>query len=482
MSKDTTRSKEIGLQEKRAKELVLRKKQASKQMAKHYLLFMMIVLTIAYVVDEMTTNITTALQSNIIYELFSVPLLSTGGFDISSTEFNNGVDAFSFLVMLAMPLMFILPFYKSLADKIGRKPFLVFNTFMMGVSMLIIMLSTNWIVFAVGYLLLNFFVPADVQTLYIMENAPPKHRVKIAMGAKSIAILGISSIGLLRLLFLTDDVSSWRNVYIIPVILAIAVAFFVLCMAKETPQFINTRIEQLSKTQEQIDQENLDKKSEGAKTGVLAAFKFVFRHRQLRWAMITACFIGAVAVVGTNYNFILAESMLTEDSITLLVIIYPFSYALSTFIAGFVSDKWGRKTMVISYAGLAVVSLIAFIVTINSVDNGIIAGIIYGLFVSGHYGILDAVYYVIPQESSPTHLRASCVAVVMFISLIGTVVGLLLWTIINSVLTLGVTAIVIAAFSLVVGMTLFAIKVGETKNVDLDTVRGDEWDSNSATN
>ena len=47
--------------------------------------------------------------------------------------------------------MALVPFYKALADKFGRKPFLVLNTLGMGVGMALAWWSPNMVLYFIGH-------------------------------------------------------------------------------------------------------------------------------------------------------------------------------------------------------------------------------------------------------------------------------------------------------------------------------------------
>ena len=86
------------------------------------------------------------------------------------------LDIVSFI---AIPFQALSIFYKPLSDRFGRKIFLVINTLGMSLGMLMIALSHNLALYVVGAVIIFFFVPHDMQVVYVMESAPAKHRAKI---------------------------------------------------------------------------------------------------------------------------------------------------------------------------------------------------------------------------------------------------------------------------------------------------------------
>ena len=86
------------------------------------------------------------------------------------------LDIVSFI---AIPFQALSIFYRPLSDRFGRKIFLVINTLGMSLGMLVIALSHNLALYVVGAVIIFFFVPHDMQVVYVMESAPAKHRAKI---------------------------------------------------------------------------------------------------------------------------------------------------------------------------------------------------------------------------------------------------------------------------------------------------------------
>ncbi len=96
------------------------------------------------------------------------------------------LDIVSFI---AIPFQALSIFYKPLSDRFGRKIFLVINTLGMSLGMLVIALSHNLALYVVGAVIIFFFVPHDMQVVYVMESAPSKHRAKIYSRAEALKIM-----------------------------------------------------------------------------------------------------------------------------------------------------------------------------------------------------------------------------------------------------------------------------------------------------
>ena len=168
------------------------KKQSERITVPGYLVYMLFILSMVYIIDEITSNIYNSLQSDMITEFF------VNGMEL---EFNTGLATCSAMTAPLYAIMLITPFYKSLADKFGRKLFLALNTFGMGVGMFVCMLAPNPVIYICGIGIIYFLMNNDMQVLYVMESAPEKHRVKLTSLTKAIALLGVTFIPILRDVF-----------------------------------------------------------------------------------------------------------------------------------------------------------------------------------------------------------------------------------------------------------------------------------------
>ncbi|MBR0461288.1 MAG: MFS transporter [Erysipelotrichaceae bacterium] len=320
---------------------------------KHYFLGLMIVLTIIYIVDEISSNMNSSMQPYVLIDLFKVP-----GGNVLSPEYAKAVSTATLLSIPGYCFMFLNPFYKALADKWGRKLFLIVNTTVMGLGLLVCFLAPNYYIYVIGVLMVTFVMTNDMQVMYIMETAPEHHRAKLCSITKAIALAGVSLIGVCRKLFYNPEVfSSWRYVFIIPAVLGIAVGLGSIPFVRETPVFL------YRKNNGSVSSENDYKKSENG--GVVPAFRFIFRNRQMR----SICFAGFIFCLATGitsyYTTITAAGVsggvLTNADIDLFMIVYPFVNAIVTFFSGFFSDKLGRKKASILLSGIAALGLFIFI-------------------------------------------------------------------------------------------------------------------------
>ncbi len=453
-----------------AKELQHRKLQLQKKRPKGYLWYLLVVLSIVYIVDEITSAMGSALQSEVVTDFF------VNGMGM---EYNTGLAAFTAMGAPVYSVMIMMPFYKSLADRYGRKLFLVLNTIGMGVGMGICMVAGSPLVYIMGMLVINFVMYNDMQVIYVMECAPEKHRAKLTSLTKAVALMGVTLIPVFRDLFMGDDGSQWRKVFMIPAIVAVVVGVAAIFMMDETPAFVAKRVNYLEMTDEERSAKAASEKkaADESKGGVGRALKFIFRHRQIRAVAICALVFMSATGVTSYYESIMKTGGMTTAQVTQAMYFIPFFNALMTGVGGFVTDGLGRKKSAVILSIVAFLGLGAFVLSANYGMSPVIVGISYGFFIGGLWSVADMLCLIIAGESSPTHLRASVLGTMSLMSGLGGMIsGIAITVGMLFVDSIGILSLCVCAPFMLIAIVLLLTQVHETKNVDLNTVTGAEWD------
>ncbi|MBQ8996251.1 MAG: MFS transporter, partial [Oscillospiraceae bacterium] len=372
--------KSVVLDSKKQQQLtVLRKKEEERLAALKHMVLIMIVLTIIYVVDEITSNIN-LMRPYAIFDLFKIP-----NADAASTEYATAVSKMAVTTIPTYLFTALLPLYKTFSDKFGRKIFLVINTLGMGIGMLICMVAPNYIWFIIGAVVYGFFTPNDMQVIYIMEVAPKEHRATYASVTKGIALLSVSLIGVLRSIFYDpNDLTTWRRVFIIPVVVAIVVGLIAIFFLKETPVFIQGKIEELEQTDEE-KKRLAEEKAEKSKSNmsIKDTFKYMFHDTQIRsLILILTLFMCAVALTGYAAETMLAYGM-TDAQMNVFYTVEPIVYAIFAFFSGFLTDWLGRKRSGILFGLLALVGEVVFVLCAVFGASPIVLAVAQGLMYGG---------------------------------------------------------------------------------------------------
>ena len=456
-----------------ARELVRREKQLRARSGQYYMVYLFMVLSLIYIVDEIASTISIQFQSNIINEFFVQNM---------GMEYGEGLSLFSALGFITYPVTLLIVFYRPLADRFGRKPFLIINTFVMGLGLFLVYLSDNIYVYMIGGSLMGFMVSHDMQCVYILECSNEKNRARNYALIKAVAILGTLLIPLLRETLMQNQSGRWHLVYLVPAILGFLLSFIALLFAKETDTFLVNRVRYLKTPLEEREKQSAQEKNSNAQGGIVNAVKFAFKHRQLRFLMLACCFYYSASLATATYNTVMKESAgMTEEAITMALYLYPVGNALMTFIAGLVSDRFGRKITIIAMSCSAVVCYSLFIAGAMFGFTPLIIGFAIGGFMGSYWGAGDTIGGIMFSESSPTNLRSS---VTVINTLLNGIIGGLA-TIVTVVLlplipqeAFGYMYLVLTIPGLVGAIIIIWKYIGETKGLDLKKVTGTEWDKN----
>ncbi len=467
---------------KREKEIKKWEKEKLKPKRNYYFVYLVLIICIIYATDEIASQIGTLMKTEIANDFFS--------------KYEGSVGLLDLLSVLVVPFQAIGLLYRPLADRLGRKLFLIINTFGMSFAMLVIFLSNNIFLYFVGACMVQFFIPHDMHVVYIMESSPPKHRARIYSTIKFFANMGVMLIPLLRRTVMADA-SQWRNVYFIPAIVGIITCLIALLFARETDSFIDSRLRYLKMTDEERQQEKQQKSAENAQGGLIPALKFAMKHKQLKWLYITSA-IANLGFIGTiNYQVILsygyAENYFSSGlfetldkaleavsigDVTTALFMFPVGCSFAQLIMGWVSDSKGRKIAAVTTSFNCLIAFVAFWIGSKLAWQPYLVGFLCGAYIGSYYSTNDVLIMMI-GESSPTNLRSSTMSAQFIVTAVGVAISYIISLPIMALLSNSVTATV--AFALTVpgfigALVVLIKKTHDTKGINLDTVTGAEWD------
>lgn len=454
------------------RELARLQREAQRPKGAHYLLFTMIVLTIIYIVDEITSNVNSAMQPYALFDLFKI-----ASRNVNAPEYRTAINTVAPWQVASNLFLIVSPFYKALSDRFGRRLFLMINTIGMGVGMLVVMTSQSAVQYILGMLFMMFFTPNDMQVLYIMETAPKEKRATYSFVAKGIALISVSLIGVLSKVFLKEDVpTSWRMVYLIPVVVAIVVGAASYLLMRETPVFVEQRLALLSMTPEERQARAEEDRQTGAaeQGGVFHALKFIFKNRQLRWILIAGFLFFATTFYTSYYATVLEGAMATE-LVAVALIIYPLVNGVVTITSGFFSDKLGRKKACLILGSLALLGLLLFVLACRLQWGPVAAGIFYGCSIGGLWSMSDTLILTMPAESSPSGMRASVMGTISVMIGAGMFIGQALFIVLQNFVSMDILFLCICVPFMALSLLVLMTKVKETRDVDLDAITADTY-------
>ena len=269
--------------------------------------------------------------------------------------------------------------------------------------------------------------------------------------------------------------SSWKGVFLIPVIITIVIGLSCIILTKETPVYIKNRKEYLQKTDEERAlevQENAEKSRQQG--GIKGAWRYITRNKQLRWVCIVLIvFQFAVGIKGWETETMLAFGQSAEQN-NLFLIIEPIVYAFFAFFSGFLADWIGRKKSCIIFALFAIFGQLAFVLLARlSINQTVLIAIANGLMYGGLWSLSDCLFFTIPAESTPTEIRSSVAGLITYTGAIGMIVGVVIGVVFPAIGSVNIGLFQLFTFIpiMVVSLVLFMLKVKETKDIDINDVQ-----------
>lgn len=465
---------------KKQKEIAKWEKEKARPKRSYYFAYLVFIITLIYATDEIASQIGTLMKTEIANDLFA--------------KFgDSSVALLDILSILVVPFQAVGLLYRPLADRLGRKKFLIINTFGMSFAMLVIFLSNNIFLYFIGAVLVQFFIPHDMHVVYIMESAPSKHRARVYSSIKFFANMSVMLVPVLRRLLMAEA-SQWRNVYLIPAIVGLVTSFIAIMCARETDAFIDSRLKHLHKTEEELLEEKRRKKANDAQGGLIPAFKFAMSHKQLRWLFITATLANFGFIGSINYQVIMsygyAESMygsftdeimnlVSVGPVTTALLMFPIGCSVAQVIMGFISDsKGGRKAAALVTSFDCLVCFVGFWLGAKYNWSPYLVGLLCGGFVGSFYSTNDVLIMMI-GESSPTNLRSSTMSAEFLPVGAGVALSYMISLPLAAILGnqyMGIISICLLVPGFITALITLAKKTHDTKGIDLDTVTGLEWD------
>lgn len=456
------------------RELERRKRQQGQKSYSMYLLIMCIVVILVHAVDEVASNLGNMVQSSVITEFFVVNM---------GLEYNEGLASMATLSIAVGQLALIAPFYKALADRFGRKMFLVLNTFGFAAGLLICSMANNFVMYAIGLAVINFFIAHDMQVVFILESAPSEKRATIYALTKCLGTFGLVLVPVLRRFFLDADATNWRPLFIFPAVIAVVVGIIGFIFIRETKVFVDNRIAFLEKPYEErypvkvkmTKEEKKAAKKSQRKAGVFPAIKYLFtNNKDLRWLTLTYIIVSAAMVpMSQYYESIMTTGGMTTAEITDAQFVYPFGFALVVMAGGLIGDKFGRKNTCVTMGTVSMTSFCLFVFGVVNGWNSYFIGVLYSLFLGCYWTFTDYLA-MMATEKVPTDVRGSTLGAFSLLQFVGIFIGmgsLIGGLAIFPTAFVGTICAAIAVPVLVIGLVMLTAKVKETKGVDLDSIK-----------
>ena len=445
--------------EREKRELSRLKKLHTGEMTTVGLIVLMGIIILINSIDEISTTIGSAFQSNVVNTFFVE----------QGSTYEAGLSIVSMVGLVGAATAVLSPFYRALSDRYGRRFFLIINTCGMGIGLFLCGIATNYLMYALGSSLITFFIVHDTQIIYILEVAPTKNRAVFYSVTKAAGILAGVLLPVLRAVIMGNDASKWQLVYLVPAVLAVGISVVSFFFAKESPAYINSRITYLEKPLEVREAE--EKAKDAEKIGIFPALKYIFTHGKFRWNAISRMIIATGQVAITSYYSSImskeAYGTLSTEDVTSVLFVYPFIYAATTMFSGVLADKFGRKVLEYVYCTICATTFVLFVMGSMMGWAPLLVGLFYGVFTGTYWCSVDYLN-IITAEMAPPSIRNSIVAAASLLNYAGFAIGALAIIPIFNIIPLGPACLVVGLPCIIGSLLVTIFKGTETKGTVMD--------------
>lgn len=443
-------------QQKKQKELEKWKRQLARKPYRGYSAMLIVMIALVHLLDEYASSSSGAIQSSIINDLF----VNQMGMDYTA-----GLSLMSIVSLLTLVASLAATFYKTLADRYGRRIFFILSALGMGGGMLICACAENAFFYFLGRTVIGFFTATDFQVLYAMEVSPDDKRGTFFSVTKSIGTIGIVLIAVVRGMFMGTDSGNWRIVYLVPAIAGLGLAVLALFACRETDVFMLRRIETLER---ELSGETTEQDKQEEKVGLMPAFRMIVHNKQLLMQLISmTLFMCAMMPFTGFYESLMTMNGMSTDAVTTALFAYPISWAALLFISGFISDKKGRKFTVILFGVLAMLCQVAYIIGSGAGMHPLMVGLLLGGAI-GSYWTSNNSILLMSAEVAPTRLRASVNSVFGMVSLVASLIATALFAWLVTIVPLKSLCMVGGVAILGLSMLFLIFTTKETAGMALD--------------
>lgn len=465
------------------KQLQKEQKELSKWLAaeskpdyKGYFVILMALILLFQLLDMMATTIWNNLQEVIVRDFAGLTHdadITQGGAGFQA--YQDTLSKITIIQIFSYVFLGIVPWYKSLADKVGRRSLFVFNAAFLGFAMFIAGLTKDLIIFLVASTVITFFTIHDMQILYVVECVPENKRGTWTGIVNAVGNAAAFFVILLRLTALKPDGTSgpveWRGIYVLVGAIGIVVFFLALFFLRESRPFMKSRIQYLQKTPEQREAEKKNAaKSQG---GVIAGFKLLFKSKQLTWLAIAMFLINAANNTVSAYNTsIMSQNGFTTFEITIALAASCATGIVVGYIMGPIADKLSRKHASVIFGLLSAFSFIGFAFGAPYIQNGvvgsIIAGVLFGLSMNSYNNILSLATLMM-TESTPASMRSSIIGVSAFFR-VSAVISMAVGGALFKIMPTGLVCCLLSAPFLILACVVIILKTTETGKKTFDEI------------
>ncbi len=435
--------------------LTLDEKGPTQTYSKRYLIFLVLILGLAHILDEYSSIAPSMIKSSLVQEFF----VDNG---VSAIE---GLQIMNTLGMLTIGLMLFSNFFKGLQDKYGRKIIFMISAIGMTVGVLISSIAPNFPIYFLGSSIGGFFLFNDMQYVYINEETPTNKRAQAFTTAKIIGLAAIFLIPIIRGMFITETENNWRPVLYFPVLIGVIVIILGAFFLKETSAYT------ILKEDRKLNPEKYKHEKINLKNAV-KDLKKLDTWDQVKWLIIIMVIAAPFALLNVNYSeFFLFEAGISPSDTNTVLMLSTVGTGIAYVLQGQIADRLGRKpSYIINTATVLILIPVEYFAVLNG--NLILAGLTQGIRIGAFWNITDVNRFML-IENVPTRLRGYAQTYSGVIMMATIPISIIATTVLLPVFTYTYGLLLFFGLPFVfISLILIVLKLKETKDVDITKIEG----------
>jgi len=301
-----------------------------------------------------------------------------------------------------------------LSDIIGRRKTILISTILFSSGTLIDAVTSNITVFTIGRTLTGFGVMSMlvVTITYMAELSPKESRGKWEGIISGIGYIAVPLVGIICQLILPLHPEAWRYIYYLGS-LGLVAFFISIFVLKESPRWLMSRgrvteaeavVSGLTGVPIDLSEVNIViQEKEKASNVISEMFSPMYIKRTIVLLICLSCGVVSLQIVAPWITTLLKMSGFGMKESLLLSTIFSCGIPLGMFVAGYFSDKGGRKLPIVAFGFLYAIVVILMAYLIGNFWLIAVFGVLMNVFAVARNFIIHP--YV--AESYPTKIRNS---------------------------------------------------------------------------
>ncbi|MHA1729849.1 MAG: MFS transporter [Promethearchaeota archaeon] len=396
------------------------------------------------------------------YTLDSPKTTALVWFLFPNLSFEQGMTNLSYVGSFVGLGSFLSIFIKKIADKIGRKKILIFESSVITIASLVQLFSDNLIVFIITFIFFNIVANVNIWMIMINEEAPKGKNAIYSAIMFIIGSIGSITYFVIRPFYITNNkeytIANWKGILYISIISGIIITFLIIFTVKETSAFKFNQINKQDQPLKTID-------------GLKIIFNKSRKKNYIALLVISALF--SISVISGNLlePYMMNYSEVSSEEFSLICLVGIFGLMFFHFFTGTIADKFGRKKLLVIYSFIYPISVISqYLCASIQVDQirVIILIILKVLGMASRSG-LWILLTIISIEIIPTSVRSVGNSLQIFVmNLIGLISGLILAPL-YPIIGIRTIAIIASCFMFTI-IPLIILFIPESYNQDLKRI------------